>query len=367
VAETLDPNVNRNLDPETPTMTPSICHDGGMTGGQDLDPPPPGRPLPPPGVPEPPAPPTTLSLHRDRLAAALEPTLPHSDPKPATPMMSHAKRSQASTAWYRSDQDRYKSVRRRANPWWRRLARGVVATSIFAALGAGLYFGARELQDYLGRDRLPSPGVDLEAYRATSFQIRSVAPAPVLDGTLTLDTVSHTFEFVGSGAGTQAGLQVVSPDGVAMYFRQDTGPWTLGTTDNGVIGDLSRALPFLTSVDTSDDILPKRLRDGYVELIDRATEGIGADKLTRYQMVFNTSGFSTDHPVQWQSYQNQAIPGLVVDTAVPVWMWTDENSMVVRLRDEKTGWTWERLTYADIPFALSPQIARDIAQVPPGG
>ncbi len=338
-----------------------------MTGGQDNDPPPPGRQLPPPGVPEPPAPPTTLSLHRDRLAAALEPTLPHNDPKPAVPMMSHARRSEASTAWYRSDQDRHKSVRRRANPWWRRLVRGIIATSIFGALGAGLYFGARELQDYLVRDRLPSLGVELEAYRATSFQIRSIAPAPVLDGTLTLDAVSHTFEFVGSGAGTQAGLQVVSPDGVAMYFRQDSGPWTLGTTDNAAIAALTRVLPFLTSVDTSDDILPKRLRDGYVELIDRATEGIGADRLTRYQMVFNTSGFNIDHPVQWQSYQNQAIPGLVVDTAVPVWMWTDENSMVVRLRDDKTGWTWERLTYADIPFALSPQIARDIAQVPAGG
>lgn len=338
-----------------------------MTGGQDLDPPAPGRPLPPPGAPEPAAPPTTLSLHRDRLAAALEPTLPHSDPKPATPMMSHAKRTAAATAWYRSDQDRFRSVRRRANPFWRRLARGVVLTSILAALGAGLYFGARELQDYLGRDRLPSPGVELEAYRATSFQIRSVAPAPVLDGTLTLDTVSHTFEFVGRSSGSQAGLQVVSPDGVAIYSRQDSGPWTRAASGNVVIDDLTRALPFLTSVDTSDDILLKRLRQNYVELIDRATEGVGDDKWTRYQMVFNTSGFSVDHPVQWQTYQNQAIPGLIVDSAVPVWMWTDENSMVVRLRDDKTGWAWERLTYADIPFALSPQVAREIAQIPVGG
>lgn len=286
----------------------------------------------------------------DRLAAAWEPTLPDTAPKPTAPMVSHAPQSGASTAWYRSDQARYRSVHRRANPWWRRLARGIIAAGFIGAAGLGLYFGARELQDYLERDRLPSPGVELATYRATSFQIRSTAPAPVLDGTLTLDTASRAFEFVGRGNGAQAGLQVVSADGSTMYIRQGAATWHVGSEADPIISELARAMPYLLRVDTTDDVLPKRLRQGYVDLIDRASEGIDESELTRYEMAFNTSGFSNDHPFQWQSFQAEVIPGIVIDPSVPVTMWTDQDSMVVRFQDEKTGWRWQRLTYADEPF-----------------
>ncbi len=300
---------------------------------------------------------------QDRLASAWEPTLPDSAPKPAAPMVSHAAPSGASTTWYRSDQARYRSVHRRANPWWRRLARGIIAAGFIGVAGLGLYFGARELQDYLERDRLPSPGVELATYRATSFQIRSTAPAPVLDGTLALDTASRAFEFVGRGNGAQAGLQVVSVDGSTMYVRQGAATWHVGTAADPIISELGRAMPYLLRVDTTDDVLPKRLRQGYVDLIDRASVGIDESELTRYEMAFNTSGFSNDHPFQWQSFQAEVIPGIVIDPSVPVTMWTDQDSMVVRFQDEKTGWRWQRLTYADIPFELSPATEREIAAV----
>ena len=80
--------------------------------------------------------------------------------------------------WYRSDHERTKSVRRRANPWYRRLGRGLVALTLLGLLGFGLYLGAREVQDYLERDRLPSAGAEVPTIRATSFQITSSAPAP---------------------------------------------------------------------------------------------------------------------------------------------------------------------------------------------
>jgi hypothetical protein len=318
-----------------------------MTGGLSRESPAPGHPLPPPGSPE------TLepaSPVQERLKSAWEPTLPDAPAKPAAPMVDHDHRHRAPTTWYRSDQARHRSVHRRANPLWRRLARGIIALSFIGAAGFGVYLGARELQDYLERDRLPSPGVELASYRATSFQIRSVAPAPVLDGTLTLDTVSRAFEFVGRGNGDQAGLQIVSADGSTMYVRQDAGAWHLGVPDEPVVDELGRVLPYLLKVDTTDDVLPKQLRQSYVELIDRASEGVDENQLTRYEMSFNTSGFSDDFPLQWQSYQAEAIPGIVVDPAVPVTVWTDQDSMVVRLRDEKTGWSWQRLTYSDEPF-----------------
>ena len=98
----------------------------------------------------------------------------------------HQPRPGAAT-WYRSDEDRAKSVYRRANPWYRRLARGIIGLGFLSAAAVGLYFGARAVQDYLERDRLPASGADVPDIRATSFLISSTAPAPSVDGTLTID------------------------------------------------------------------------------------------------------------------------------------------------------------------------------------
>ena len=76
-----------------------------------------------------------------------------------------------------------------------------VGLCFLVAGGAALYFGARELQDYLNRDQLPEAGVDVPAYRSTTFQISAAAPSPELDGTLELDVTSRAFRFVGTVAG----------------------------------------------------------------------------------------------------------------------------------------------------------------------
>ena len=70
------------------------------------------------------------------------PLLPNVEARAPVPMMSHTPVVGAST-WYRTDQQRYKSVYRRANPWYRRLARAVFGSAMIAVLAGFLYFGAQ--------------------------------------------------------------------------------------------------------------------------------------------------------------------------------------------------------------------------------
>jgi hypothetical protein len=253
--------------------------------------------------------------------------------------------------WYRSDHARTKSVRRRANPWYRRLGRGVVALTVLAALGFGLYLGAREVQDYVERDRLPSAGVEVPPIRATSFQVRSSSPAPEVDGTLTIDTASRAFEFVGRNGGPQAGIQAVSTGSSTVYIRVSDGDWRLPEPTDPLAGDLNEVVRYLSDDDTSDAILTNRLRRGYVDLSEQATEGLGDNELTRYELEIDTEGFSTQYPLQWQEFQDRAIPGVSKTRTLPVIIWLDTDSVLVRVRDEQTNWSWERLTYADTPFS----------------
>jgi len=263
-------------------------------------------------------------------------------------------RSRAAT-WYRSDQERNKSVRRRANPWYRRFARGLIGLGLLAALGVGLYFGALELQNYLERDRLPAIGAEVPEIRATSFQVRSSSPAPEVDGTVTIDRTSRAFEFLGRNGGPHTGVHVVSVNGSDLYIREGQGDWAVLTDADTVTGGLSRqglrdVVRYLTEAENADTILTNRLRRGYVDLIEQASEGLGENELTRYEMEIDTLEFSDDYPLQWQNFQATAIPRVRAMRSLRVIIWLDADDVLVRVRDEQTNWSWERLTYSDLPF-----------------
>lgn len=277
------------------------------------------------------------------------PTLPNVEARPPVPMVSHAPVVGAST-WYRTDQQRYKSVYRRANPWYRRLGRAVVGLAMIAILAGVLYFGAQQVQDYLNRDQLPKPGQEAPAFASTSFLVTSTAPAPELAGTITVDTASRAYEFVGQAGGPQDGVQVVSPDGVRAYIRHDGGGWREPAPGDTNVAAINAALPYLLGVNDADDVLENRMRKGYIDLIDEATEGVEPDALERYEMAIDTGDYSVDNPLQWQTYQERVVPGAVQGDAVPVTMWIDDADVVVGLRDEATKWEWQRLTYLDTRF-----------------
>lgn len=278
------------------------------------------------------------------------PTVARASAAPTTPPEVAPTGTTAAPAWYRSEEERSRSVYRRANPWWRRLLRGLIAFGLLAIAGVGLYYGARALQDYLDQDRLPAAGAETPDYRSTTFQVRSSPPAPDLNGTLSIDTETGAFEFIGRSGGRQSDVQAVSTDGSTVYVRRGGGPWLAAPAGSPLVGDLERAIVHLTTVDTADDILTPTIRDGYVDLVDRTTEGEGETELTRYQITIDTAALSEEQPLEWQTFTDEVIPSAVVSDALPLTMWIDRHNALVRLRDDSTAWTWERLTYSSQPF-----------------
>ncbi len=257
--------------------------------------------------------------------------------------------------WYRSDQDRNKSLRQRANPWHRRLARSAVAACLLTALGAGLYFGAIAVQNYVGRDRLPGAGAEVPEIRTTSFLIRSSSPGPIVDGTLTIDTASRAFTFVGRATGVHAGIEVVSPNGSSAYVRRPPGNWAL-LTDTAAADaqlsrdDLLRVVRYLSNDDTADAILTNRVRRGYVDLVAQTTEGTDDNERTRYELEIDTLEFSTDAPLDWQTFLQDAIPDAPEVQALHVVIWLDAENVLVRVSNDDSNWSWERLAYSAQPF-----------------
>jgi hypothetical protein len=283
--------------------------------------------------------------------ATSAPSLPNVEARAPVPMVSHAPVVGAST-WYRTDQQRYKSVYRRANPWYRRVGRAIVGLTGIVVLAGLLYFGAQQVQDYLNRDKLPKAGQDAPEFASTSFLVTSSSPAPELNGTITVDTASHAFEFVGGGAtdAPQSGLEIVSPDGTRVYVRQDNGSWHEAADGDDNVAAIMQSMPYLLGVKDADDVLENKLRKHFVDLIDETTEGVAPDAHERYEMAIDTRNYSSDYPLQWQNFEDAVIPGAVQGDAVPVTMWIDDDHVVVRLRDDETHWAWERLAYSNERF-----------------
>ena len=282
---------------------------------------------------------------------AAGPTLPTSDPRPPLPMVDPVTQPRpGATTWYRTDEQRAKSVYRRANPWYRRIARGVVGLAFLGVAVVGAYAGARAIQNYLERDQLPAQAAEVPDIRATSFVIAATAPAPAVDGTLTLDTTTRAFEFVGRATGPQSGLQLVSPDGATVYVRVGAGPWRAATTDDSDADAVRTAVAYLADDDSADAILTNRLRRGFVDLLAEVDEGSGDNRLTRYEMSFDTERFAGEFPLQWQEYRSDAVPGAEPTTAARVTIWLDRDDVLMRVEDEQSNWMWERLAYSDQPF-----------------
>jgi hypothetical protein len=279
------------------------------------------------------------------------PQLPRNDAKrPPAVLIDPAPPTRGAETWYRSDQDRFQSVHNRANPWYRRLARGVIGLALLAAAGIGLFFAARVVQDYLERDRLPAQGTDVPEIRATSFEIRSTSPAPVIDGTLTMDAATMAFEYTGRGTGPQAGIQVVSPDGTTTYVRRDAGAWQVAGAGDPVVDDVTLAVSVLADDDNADDILTTQLRRGYVDLVERTELGEGDDRLRRYEVRLDTRSFDDEFPLQFRDFNETAIPGVESVRGLIVTITLDTEDVLVAVDGQGTNWSWQRLTYSDRPF-----------------
>lgn len=279
------------------------------------------------------------------------PQLPRSEATPSiSPTLEPVQPTRGTGTWYRSDQDRFRSVHNLANPWYRRVTRIVIGMAFLAVAGVGLFVGAQLVRDFLDRERLPSEGADLPAIRATTFEIRSTTPAPVLDGTLTLDALTRAFEYVGRGTGSQAGTQVVSPDGSAVYVRRGENAWSTDTTGDATVADVLQAVDYLADDDSADDVLTRQLRRGYVDLIDRTEVGEADDELRRYELRLDTASLQDNFPLEFQAFGDEAIPGVQSVRGLLVTITLDRKDVLVGVDDSSTNWSWQRLAYSDQEF-----------------
>ena len=290
-------------------------------------------------------------IEDEAMPTPLLPAAPPRQPPPLNPGGFAPRPSD--TTWYRTDQQRYRSVYRRANPWYRRLARGLIALSIVGVIGVAVFVGVTEANDYFQRDKLPGPAPESVGFRSTAFLVTSSAPAPDIDGTITIDNATRAFQFVGGVAGPQANTEVVSPDGTRTYIRVDGGAWQNAAADDPIVAGLLTAIPRLLGVVDSADVLLTNLRNGgYVDLVERSELGSDELALDRYEMLIDTAEFAADYPLQWQDLLDSVVPQMMVDSAVPLTMSIDANEVVVGLDDGATNWKWQRLSYSDTPFEL---------------
>jgi hypothetical protein len=197
---------------------------------------------------------------------------------------------------------------------------------------------------------LPPLGQDVPTIRATSFEIRSSAPAPALDGTLTLDASTKAFEFLGRGTGPQAGVQVVSTDGVAVYVRRGESSWDPAGAGDSVAADALQAATYLLDDDSADAILTNALRRDFVELVERTELGSGDEELRRFELRLDTASFNDRSPVQFNDFQRNAIPGVAAVRALTVTITLDDDDVLVQVDDAGTNWSWQRLSYSNQPF-----------------
>jgi hypothetical protein len=271
-------------------------------------------------------------------------------PSPLDSPTSHTYATPAASV-YRSPDERNRSVYRRANPWYRRLSRGVIALAILGGLGVAVYFGAREVQDYLDRDRLPSAGAETPDIGQSTFVVRSTVGEAPLQGTLTVDFDTGAYEFVGTPGTPNAADNLTSPDGVQVFAQTGSNSWQPVDPAAPVIASIDRVIGLVSNDGNADAILTNRLRRGYVDLIREIDEGEGDDLRTRYDLELQLAAFADDFPLQWQDFRRDAVPGIAEDPRHPMTIWVDPENVLVGVDDAGTGWAWERVDYSPSSFA----------------
>jgi hypothetical protein len=250
------------------------------------------------------------------------------------------------TRAYRPEAEREALVRRRTDPWWRRILRLLVVSAILAGVVIGGYFAVDALVAYLDRDRLPAPGVDSAAVLSASYHVQ-YGPVPGgLVGDITVDHGSDTYRFQGAADTDLAGVEIVGDAAGRLALRRGEGSWEAGWADPRAQSLVALAT-YLDVVDT-DDVLTTTWRDGYVAIDDRDTgvPAAGVEETTMYAVFFDAARYATDHPFQWNEWVATVLPlpAAVDDTLVT--MWVDDDDVIRRFENAAAEFRWERVTYS---------------------
>jgi hypothetical protein len=247
---------------------------------------------------------------------------------------------------YRRESERETLVRRRADPWWRRIVRSVLLLVILAAIVIGGYFAVDAFSGYLDRDRLPSPGVDSAEVRSATYHVQSGPAVGGLAGDITVDHGSGTYRFQGAADTDLAGIEIVGDGAGRLALSRDGGPWELGWSDQRAqqFGSLAT---YLDVVDT-DDILTTTWRDGYVSIESRST-GVpvaGVEHTTMYAIVFDAARYEVDHPFQWNEWVATVLPLPAPLDDMLITVWVDDDGVIRAFESAAAQLRWERVTYS---------------------
>ena len=147
------------------------------------------------------------------------------------------------------------------------------------------------------------------------------------------------------------GVHVVSTDGTDALVETGGG-WRAASGSDPFVSQLTAAIPYLVAADTADDILVNRMRNGFVDLLDQTTEGVGDDALDRFEIAIDATAYNGSQPLQWTSFQRDVVPGAPDDGEVRLTFWLDQSDVLVRLRHPASNWSWERVSYTDQPIEL---------------
>ena len=305
----------------------------------------------------------------------------------------------------RSNEERIKRIKRKANPWRRRVARLLIQFGLLAALVGGAVVGVRAVLEVQNRIELPRGGPVTTVIRSTTIELTlatstppasaasastlpvstlpvstppvstpPVGSAPVgsapagngvsssqgpLTGTVTIDPVSGAFEFSGEDGGLQDGITIAGRLDSALFIRSATtaGAW-LAPADPATdpleaslvarVIEVARAVADAASI---DEILTDPVRDRYVTLLAaESSDDTLFGAATRYDLEIDTERFARDYPLRWRAFATGAVLGASDQAPLPISVELADDGLLVAVDAGSVGWAWRRVSSSTDPF-----------------
>ena len=133
--------------------------------------------------------------------------------------------------------------------------------------------------------------------------------------------------------------------------------WQPAGAGDQLAADVLVAVDYLADDTSADAILTSELRGDYVDLVERTEIGEGDDEVVRYEMRLDTSAFRENSPLDYQAFEEQAIPGVSEVRGLLVTITVDGDNVLVQVDDTSTIWSWQRLSYSNDAFVpINPSI-----------
>lgn len=266
----------------------------------------------------------------------------------------------------RSNEERIKRIKRKADPWYRRVIRIGIQLGLLVAIIGGVAFVVRAVVESETKIELPPPGGGDGVIRSTTITLTLGPPTdsapgvppsgPGVAGTVIVDPATGAFEFSGSADGPQRGLDIAGRLGIATFVRSTStgGEWRVvipGGVDDASASAVERSVRAVADAASVDEILTDTVRGRYVTLL--AAETIDDERLgrsERFDLEIDTERFADEFPLRWHAFETGAVPGAPATSALPVSVRLSDDRILLEVVADSVGWSWRRLSWSADPF-----------------